>query len=240
MRDVGVGTITIGTDVEDSKKAVALAEENENIYASIGVHPADDAGAIFDEAVFEKLAESEKVVAVGECGLEYFNLTGDIEVEKNRQKELFAQHIAFAQKHNLPLMIHARPTKGSMDAYRDVLEMLKTAREKAPVRANFHFFAGDMGIAKDAIEIGFTLSFTGVITFARQYDEVIRFAPSGMIMAETDSPYVAPVPYRGKRNEPTFVSEVVKTMAEIRGGDVETVRVQLLKNVKRVFIINMI
>ena len=122
-----------------------------------------------------------------------------------------------------------------MDAYKDVLDMLEVAKRNAPVQAHFHFFAGDMDIAQLVLKMGFTLSFTGVITFARQYDEVIKYAPIEAIMAETDAPYVAPVPYRGKRNEPSFVSEVVKSIADIRGSGIETIRVQLLENVKKVF-----
>ena len=122
-------------------------------------------------------------------------------------------------------MIHAR------DAYQEILEILEPLGNRvSKLRGNVHFFAGDWEIAQRFIAIGFTLSFTGVITFVRDYDEVIKNAPFSSIMSETDSPYVAPVPYRGKRNEPSYVSEVVKRIAEIRGVDFEAVREALVEN----------
>ena len=120
----------------------------------------------------------------------------------------------------------------SSNAYADSLEILK---KYSKVKGVSHFFAGSLEDAKNFLNFGFTLSFTGVITFARQYDEIIKNIPLDKIHAETDSPYVAPIPYRGKRNEPTHVIEVVKKIAEIRGEDLETVRVQLLENAKRTF-----
>ena len=123
-------------------------------------------------------------------------------------------------------MIHAR------NAYEEILQILEPLKLESgtKLRGNVHFFAGDLEIAERLFRIGFTLSFTGVITFARDYDEVIKSAPLDMILSETDAPYVAPVPYRGKRNEPTFVREVAKSIAEIRGEDEEVVRVALVNN----------
>lgn len=237
MKDSGVATITVGTDLESSKEAVKIAEEYENVWACIGSHPADKRDFVFEEKDFVKLVKSQKVVAIGECGLDYFHIekefgNGEISVnniskEKDRQKKEFIKQIEFAIKYDKPLMLHIR------DAYPDAYEILKKYNGK--VRANMHFFAGSLEWAKKFIELGFNISLTGVITFARQYDEIIKNISLDKIHAETDSPYVTPAPYRGKRNEPVYVIEVVKKIAEIRGEDFETVRKQLLQNSKGFF-----
>lgn len=244
MREKEVGAITIGTDLESCKRAVKIAEENENIWACIGMHPVDhnspqpplnlrggerSEGVIFDTEEFEKLVTHPKVVAIGECGLDFFRLkTEELEEEKKRQEFLFRKQIEFALKHNKPLMLHCR------NSYDEVLEILEEYKRKN-IRGNSHFFAGTKEQAKRFLDLGFTLSFTGVTTFTHDYDEVIKFAPIDSIMSETDSPFVAPVPYRGKRNEPTFVIEVAKKIAEIRGEDEEIVRLAILSNANRMF-----
>ena len=139
------------------------------------------------------------------------------------------RQIEFGLKHNLPLMLHCR------DSYGDVLEILNSYKDDSKLRGNVHFFAGTLEEAKAFWDLGFTISFTGVITFARNYDEVTRAAPIGMIMSETDAPFVAPAPYRGKRNEPSYVIEVVKKIAEIRNEDFESVRREMVENAIRVF-----
>jgi len=230
-------TITVGTDFESSESACELAMNNPEIFACVGLHPADnlgEIGEIFDEKKYAELISKPKVVAIGECGLDYFHIKGSEEeknLAKKHQREIFEKQIVLAAKHNKPLMIHCR------DAYDDVYEILasyqKSHSEK--VRGNIHFFAGNVEVAKKFLNIGFTLSFTGVITFARSYDEVIRFAPLDMIMSETDAPFVTPVPYRGKRNEPSYVCEVVKAIAEIRKEPLEEVKTSLVSNAFRVF-----
>jgi len=136
--------------------------------------------------------------------------------------------INFALKHDKPIMIHAR------DAYEEILQILESlGGPTAKLRGNVHFFAGDWEIAQRFFAIDFTISFTGVITFTSDYDEVIKKAPLEKILSETDAPYVAPTPYRGKRNEPSYVQEVVKRIAEIRGEDFEEVRTALVNNALR-------
>lgn len=229
MKEKEVGAITIGTDLESSKRAVEVAEQNENVWACIGVHPVDDSTSIFNESDFEKLVVHSKVVAIGECGLDYFRLKE--ESDKDRQKELFKQQIQFALKHDKTLMLHCR------DSYDDVLDILEEYHKEYndKLRGNSHFFAGNVEQAKRFLDLGFTLSFTGVITFTHDYDEVVKFAPIKSIMSETDSPFVSPVPYRGKRNEPSYVIEVVRKIAQIKGLDEDGVMVQLLENAKRLF-----
>jgi TatD DNase family protein len=227
LKDTNTHTITVGTDFESSKKAVELAQDNENIYACIGIHPVDDANQEWDEESFESLVRHPKVVAVGECGLDFFH--ADKEKDFDRQKKLFLNQIYFAIKHNKPIMIHSR------NAYTDLLDILEPLKKEygEKLRGDVHFFAGNVSEAKRFIDIGFTLSFTGVITFTKDYDEVIRSLPLDMIMSETDAPFVAPVPYRGKRNEPSYVNEVVKRIAEIRDEDLALVEESLVNNALR-------
>jgi TatD DNase family protein len=226
MKEAYVWTTVVGVDLEKSKEAVNLAEANEGVFACIGVHPADDIKAVFDENAFEKLVAHPKVVAVGECGLDYFRLTGDLTTEKKRQKDLFEKQIQFAIDHKKLLMIHCR------DAYEDATDILESYAKRYGDKlwGNAHFFAGGVAIGKRLLEINFSLSFTGVITFTKDYDEVVRMTPIDMIMSETDSPFVAPVPFRGERNSPVYVKYVAEKIAEIRGEDLETVKKALVMN----------
>lgn len=239
MRESGVATITVGTDFAESQKAVSLAEKHDDVWATIGVHPTDTDGKSFNNEAFLALAKHPKVVAVGECGLDYFRLENEhakgniesIDEEVDRQQGLFEEQIALAVAAKKPLMLHGRPRKGTMDAYEDMLQMLKNYDGAG----NVHFFSGDTAIAKRFLHLGFTLSFTGVLTFTHDYDEVVKYIPLDYLHAETDAPYVAPAPYRGKRNEPVYVIETVKALARIRGEAEETVKAQLIANAKRTF-----
>jgi len=185
---------------------------------------------VFDKAAYEALGKNPKVIAVGECGLDYYRLDADT---KNVQREVFVQQIELANDLKKPLMLHVRNgTDASANAYLDTVELLKA---HAKIQGDVHFFAGDWDIAQQFLDLGFTLSFTGVITFTHDYDEIVRNAPLDMILSETDAPYVTPVPYRGKRNEPAYVVETVRAIAEIRAADPKAVRLQLLLNAQRVF-----
>lgn len=220
-------TIVVGTDFESSQRAVELANIYERIYACIGVHPVDNPTRVFDKEKFLALASNPKVVAIGECGMDFFHSKKEDDYE--RQKALFISQINFALELGKPIMIHAR------SAYEEILEILEPLKKEygERLKGNVHFFAGDVDTAKRFIDIGFTLSFTGVITFTKDYDDVLRFAPLEMIMSETDAPYVAPVPYRGKRNEPSYVSEVVHRIAKVKDEDLEVVRAKLVENALR-------
>ena len=237
MRAAEVSTITVGTYLESSRQAVALAESEPDVWATIGLHPTDT-DEPFDEKEFRKLAEHKKVVGIGECGLDYF--WEKDEQKRKIQRENFSKQIELSISLNKPLMVHGRPSKGSMDAYEDALGILN-ARYPMPgaiPSGNIHFFVGGRDIAKKFLDLGFTMSFTGVVTFARDYDEVIRYIPLESILSETDCPYVAPAPYRGKRNEPAYVTEVVKAISGIKKLPVETVSESLLANACRVFGLN--
>ena len=236
MRDEGVAGIVVGCDLESSQKAIALAETCEHLYVSIGQHPNHAPGESFDIALYRELAKSPKVVAIGECGLDYFRPADANEEVKRAQKELFTQHIALAAELDRPLILHLRPTKGTMDAYHDAIEILKEAKIKYPnLRGDAHFFVGGVTEAQALIALDFTLSFTAVITFARDYDEVIKTVPLTSILSETDAPYVAPLSRRGQRNDPLTVVDVVNKIAEIRNEDPDLVRTTLVANAKRIF-----
>lgn len=235
-REAECGVINVGVDLETSKAVIKLAEENNLMWATVGIHPTDHQGrSLMKEGDWQelaKLAVHDKVVAIGECGLDYFHLDEKLgrgaSKLKEKQKEVFERQIELAIRLDKPLMLHIR------DAYDDVLEILKrfpVSTAGGPVaRGNVHFFAGDWEQAQKFLDIGFTLSFTGVITFARNYDEVIKNTPLDKIMAETDSPFVAPVPHRGQRNEPLHIRYVIEKIAEIKDLSPEIVAGQLLKN----------
>jgi TatD DNase family protein len=229
LEETDTHTIVVGTNYETSRRAVELAERHSSVYACIGIHPVDNPTEQFRASEFESLVSSSKVVAVGECGMDFFHTKK--EEDYDRQRELFVSQISFATEHNKPIMIHAR------NSYEEVLEVLEALKAEYGdrLRGNAHFFAGDRATAERFFKVGFTVSFTGVITFTHDYDEVIKSAPLEMIHAETDAPYVTPVPYRGKRNEPSYVGEVVKKIAEIRGEDFETVQKALISNACRTF-----
>ncbi len=230
MREKKVWTTAIGTDLVTSKEVVTLAENNFDIFACIGIHPIDDAYVIFDKDEFKKLISHPQVVAVGECGLDYFRIDKNDIKEKERQNYLFKEQIEFALEYKKPLMIHSR---GAYDELADVLSIYK--KTNSELTGNIHFFSGDLLQANRFVNLGFTLSFAGPITFARDYDEVIRSLPATSIHAETDSPFASPVPYRGKRNEPLYVIEVVKKLAEIRGENEIDLSKILVQNAWKLF-----
>ncbi|MCX6755071.1 MAG: TatD family hydrolase [Candidatus Nomurabacteria bacterium] len=234
MVEHDVATIVIGVDYETSQEAIAVAEKYDFIWAGVGLHPADNLNEVFDFEKYKALAQNKKVVCIGECGLDYFREAN--EEIKQKQKILFKQHIELGLQVGKPLMIHARPSKGSQDAYEDALEILESyKKEHNNLLGNFHFFVGDITIATRALAIGFTMSFDGPITFTNDYDEVIKFIPMESIMSETDAPFAAPVPYRGKTCEPYMVKEVVKKIAEIKGSNEDEVAKAVMTNAKRVF-----
>ena len=243
----GVHMMNVGTQRDTSLAAVAMAEKYDGVYAAIALHPVHTSksfhdekelgeegkaftsrGEEFDPAFYEELAQHPKVKAIGECGLDYYRLEEDTVA---RQKEVFVQHIQVANKVHKPLMLHIRSGSGR-SAYEDAAELLAA---HATVKGDVHFFAGNWEEAKLFLDMGFTLSFTGVITFTHDYDDVVRKTPLDMILSETDCPYITPTPFRGRRNEPMHVREVVKAIARIKGLDEEVVRKALVENAQRVF-----
>ena len=243
--------INVGTQVDTSKKAIEMAHQyKEGVYAIIGLHPihtgasfhdkkelGDEGkeftsrGEKFDKESYRELLKDPKVVAIGECGLDYYRMDEE-SIEK--QKKAFVEQIELANEFKKPLMLHIRnnPKEKNHNAYFDALDILK---RYSKIKGDVHFFAGGLEEAKAYVDFGFALSFTGVITFTNDYDEVIKNTPLSMIMTETDAPYVTPIPYRGKRNEPVYVREVVKKIALVKGLSEDEVARAIVANAKRVF-----
>lgn len=190
----------------------------------------------FNEKKYLELAKSPKVVAIGECGLDYYHIPQNNNLTEKKVKKLqieaFEQQIKLALKLNLPIMIHCR------EAHNETIEILKKYKSRAEdkLKGNIHFFTGNYEQAKKYFDLDFSISFTGVITFTRYYDEIIKKSPLERIMIETDSPYVAPVPHRGKRNEPTYVKEVCHRIAEIKNISFEEVAETTTKNAIEMFL----
>jgi TatD DNase family protein len=252
----GVWMINIGTQQDTSEKAVEMTKEfPEGVYAIVGLHPihvnpsfhdkdelGDDAkgfssrGENFEKDFYRNLVREggKKVVGIGECGLDYYRTPTD--EERRRQKEAFIAQIELAIELDLPLMLHIRSGKGG-NAYRDVLDILKGYKKEHgdKLRGDAHFFAGTLDDAKEFLELGFYLSYTGVVTFAEQYKALVEATPWDRIMSETDCPYVAPVPERGKRNEPLFVTHTADKIVGLKCVDLETGRKQLVDNAFKLF-----
>jgi len=225
-KEAGVGyLISVGANLSGSRKAVELSERYENVYASVGIHPHDVKD--IDETTItalRELAKSKKVVAIGEIGLDYFKEWSPKELQVTRFREL----LSLAKELNKPVIIHDR------DAHEDTLRILK---EEGVKKGVVHCFSGDAEFAKEILRLGFYISFTGVITFPKAEDarKVVEQVPIERMLVETDCPYLAPVPHRGKRNEPAFVREVAKTIAEVKGLSLEDVARITTLNVKELF-----
>ncbi|HWB33968.1 MAG TPA: TatD family hydrolase [Candidatus Paceibacterota bacterium] len=230
MQEREMGAIVIGVDLATSRGAIKLAEQHDFLSAAVGLHPNDNPNEEFDAAAFEELAKHPKVVAIGECGLDYFRAGGTPE-EKAAQKKRFEAQIELAIKVGKPLIIHCR------NAHDDMLEILteriKGTGEKLAVVIHFCTVLGEL--AQKYLDLGCYLSFPGPITYTDMYDDSIKVAPLDHILAETDSPFAAPVPFRGKRNEPAYVEHVVAKIAAIKGLSAEDMRAQIVKNAQQLF-----
>ena len=215
-----------GCDLESSRKAVELAERFDYVYAAVGFHPSDCAP--YDDAAEEelrRLAQHPKVKAIGEIGLDYYWKENP---PHEFQQEVFHRQLKLAEERNLPVIIHDR------EAHHDCLEVVKAHPNVTGV---YHCYSGGIEDAKTLVKMGWMLSFTGVITFknARRALEIIEYLPMDRIMVETDSPYLAPEPFRGKRNDSGKVYRVCETIAEVKGMTAEEVARITLENGKRFF-----
>lgn len=235
LRDFNIKTINVGTDLKESEKAVELSKKYPDLmWASVGLHPNDNLKEIFDIDKYRELAKSPNVVAIGECGLDYFRLPSEAEII--RQKEIFIRQIKLAKELNKPLIIHSRPTFGTQDAYEDVIEILKYENLNiSNGNGVAHFFAGSKETAKKFLDLGFCISFAGPITFAPEYREAVQFVPIDKILIETDSPFAAPVPHRGRRNEPAYVEFTARQIAEWKNLSFEEVARQTTESAKKLF-----
>ncbi|RMH06850.1 MAG: TatD family deoxyribonuclease [Nitrospirae bacterium] len=230
--DAGVtNLITIGCDLETSRAAVALAERHSHVYATVGVHPHEVKrieASWYNE--IEALAKHPKVVAYGEIGLDYHYDHSPRDIQRCR----FREQLELAHTLGLPIVIHTR------EAQSDTLAILQETRA-AKLGGVFHCFAGDAEFAQQALALGFSLSFSGIITFrnAEALRTLVRTVPSDRLLIETDAPYLAPVPFRGKRNEPAYVRLVAEKIAELYGDHqkftVEEIACLTTSNAKRLF-----
>jgi TatD DNase family protein len=227
--------INIGADYETSKKAVEIAEKYEKgVYASAALHPHDVTKEKFDYKKYKELAENKKVVAIGECGLDYAFCENDEKIQKLQQK-VFIEHLKLAKEVNKPIIIHSRRL------FPEILEILKAYYSKLKTFGVLHCYMGRWSYAEEYLKIGFYISFTGLITYARDYDKVIKNTPLERILIETDAPYLTPEPIRNPennpRNEPQYVEYVARKIAEIKEVSFEKVAEQTTKNAKELFMI---
>lgn len=227
-RDHGVGTmLCVGINLEHLPAVLALAEAHPHVYASVGVHPNEHRG--HEPAVEELVAlsgQSPKIVAIGETGLDYFRSEGDLDW----QRERFRRHIAAARQAQKPLIVHSRAAR------EDTLRIL--AEEGADqVGGVMHCFTEDWEMAQQAMALNFYISFSGIVTFksARELQQVAMNMPLERMLVETDSPYLAPVPYRGKTNQPAYVHYVAQYIADLRHETLETVTEHTTRNFVTLF-----
>lgn len=224
--EVGVKNIIVpSSNLVTSKKAIEIAENNPGIYAAVGLHPIHIKDQKFDEKAFLRLAKNKKVVAIGETGLDYYHHKDN----QFDQQEIFVKHLKLANLVNKPVILHSR------EAADDILSTLMS--QNPLPKGVFHCFSEDLHFAKVVTEMGFYISFTGLITFTKNTNtyEVIQEVPLEKILIETDCPYMAPESHRGKRNEPAFVTEVAKKIAEIKKIPLTKVAEITTQNAKDLF-----
>ncbi len=225
-KDAGINSIiAIGSDLEGNKGAIELAEKNDLIFAAVGIHPHD--AKDFNNDIFEQIsrwARKQKVVAIGEIGLDYhYNHS-----PKSIQRDVFIKQLEYAKSIDFPVIIHSREAKA------ETVKILKDSKIKKGV---LHCFSGDMDMAKKVIEMGFMISIAGPVTYknARNLQLVAKYVPDEYLLLETDAPYLAPEPLRGKRNEPAFITHTARFVAGLRGISYEDIIRLTTLNAKRLF-----
>jgi len=219
--------LCVSVNLENFPQIQLLAEQHENIYASIGVHPDHESDTEPTQAQLVQLAQHPKVVAIGETGLDYFRLKGDLEWQRTR----FRTHIRAARECRKPLIIHTR------EAGADTLRIM-AEEGAAEVGGVMHCFTENLEVAQAAIAMNFYISFSGIVTFknALQIKEVAQKIPLDRILIETDAPYLAPVPFRGKLNQPAYVKHVAEEIAKLRGIPLAEVGAATTRNFGRLFL----
>ena len=245
--------INVGSQFTTSQRAVEIANQyHQGVYAAVGLHPIHlyeievdeneedihfrSRAEVFDYDKYKELAVDPKVLAIGEMGIDYFHLPEgeDPEEVKRKQKETFLQGIELARELDKPIIVHTRPSKGTFDAYDDEVDIL---RQIGYFHGVIHSFLGTFEQAQTFLQMGFYLSFNGIVTFknAKEVQEVARKVPLERVLLETDAPYLTPEPYRGQRNEPAYVEYVARKIAELKGISFEEVAEITTNNARRLF-----
>lgn len=228
-KKAGVSNIIhVGFDERSSKEAVKMANKYEEIYAVVGVHPHDSKKASDStmEEIYNLAKNEDKVLAVGEMGLDYFKNYSP----RQTQQKVFRTQISLAKQLDLPIVIHDR------DAHQDILKIMKEEGARM-VGGVLHCYSGSWEIAKECINMGFFISFAGPVTYsnARRLRDVVKQVPIEKLLIETDCPYLTPEPYRGDRNEPAYVKHVAERISEIKGMDFDIIAEKTTENAKEVF-----
>jgi TatD DNase family protein len=228
-RAAGVaGFLNISTRQKEWDDVIAAAEANADVWATVGVHPheADAHPDLGAEALVDATSHP-RVIAIGECGLDYFYDKSD----RAAQRDRFGAHINAARTTGLPLVVHTR------DAEEDTAEILEQAVNKGGVRGVLHCFTGSQELARKALDLGFFISLSGIVTFknARDLQETAKIVPDDRLLVETDSPFLAPVPHRGQTCEPAFVADTARFVAGLRGVELETLAEQTTDNFFKLF-----
>lgn len=217
--------INIGSDLITSKQSIELSKEYDLIYATVGIHPHD--AAKFNDNLYEsflELTKNEKVVGIGEIGLDYYRDLSPRPI----QQDVFRQFIRLAKTTNLPIIVHNR------ESHSDILKILKE-EEADKVGGVLHSFSGNVNMQKEVIDLGFYISISGVVTYSDSLAKIIKFIPHERLLIETDCPYLTPVPYRGKRNEPAYLKYTAEKVSKILGITMEEIANITTSNADRLF-----
>ena len=231
--------VSIATTLEDARKTLTMAQQSNSVFASVGLHPGEISNAALGNVKeLAALASEPKVVAIGETGLDYYRDAKDDATLRQQQKDLFWAQLQLAKERRLPVVIHNRAAEA------DVLEILRAHAEGLPKDWRpwgvMHCFSGDERFALDCLEIGLFISYTGILTFknAAALRDVAKTVPLECVMLETDAPYLAPQPHRGKRNEPAYIPLIAETLAQTKGVGVAEVARVTTENAQRLFHFN--
>jgi TatD DNase family protein len=257
--DSGVQVINVGSQIDTSRQCVELANQfGIGVYAVVGLHPEHTHSQFVDEEethfktreenfdyeLYRELAKNSKVVGIGECGLDYYRLpreegAGLIEQIKEKQKAAFRLQVKLARGLDKVLVVHSRSSKGTDDAVLDILEILESEilNLKSKIRFEVHSYTGSPEVLQKFIDIGAYVSFNGIITFDKtgNMEKLVKLAPLDKILLETDCPYLSPIPFRGKRNEPSYVKYVAEKIAQIKNTSADEIAVATTKNAKLLF-----
>ncbi|MBP9752799.1 MAG: TatD family hydrolase [Proteobacteria bacterium] len=222
--------LSINTKLEETKNVQDIADLYDNVFSSVGVHPhyAESHNLLTLKDDLKAALRHKKTIALGETGLDYYYNLSD----KTSQKKSFKMHIEVGIEENVPIIIHTR------DADEDTIDILKSYDKKS--MGVFHCFSGNKELAKAALNLGFYISFSGIITFKKavELQEIVKYVPIERILVETDSPYLAPIPFRGKRNEPAYTRYVAEQVASLKDISLQTVAKETTKNFCHLFNLN--